>query len=189
MTRQQRRLVVLDRDGVINVDIPGRYVCNAEQWVPIAGSLAAMGRLSRAGFEIYVVSNQSGIGRGLFTVADLAEMHEKLVAELGANGGQLAGWFYCPHTPADGCRCRKPGTGLLEAVSAAAGKALDGVPFIGDKWTDLVAARAMKMRPVLVGTGHGADTIREHGGEVEEFYIDLAHAADCIIEGAASPAS
>jgi len=188
MTQQRRRLIVLDRDGVINVDIPGRYVCNAAQWVPIAGSLSAMGRLSAAGFEIYVVSNQSGIGRGLFTVADLTEMHEKLVAELNAHHGRIAGWFYCPHTPADGCRCRKPGTGLLEAVSTAAGMALDGVPFVGDKWTDLVAARAMSMRPVLVGTGHGADTMRAHAGEIEEFFVDLAHAADFIIEGAESPA-
>ena len=188
MTGHGRRLVVLDRDGVINVDIPGRYVCSAAEWVPLAGSLEAMGRLSAAGFEIYVVSNQSGIGRGLFTVAELAKMHAKLVSGLKAHGGRLAGWFYCPHTPGDRCHCRKPATGLLEAVSAAAGTALDGVPFVGDKWSDLVVARAMRMRPMLVGTGHGADTMRDHAGDVEEFYVDLAHAVDSLVEGAASPA-
>jgi D-glycero-D-manno-heptose 1,7-bisphosphate phosphatase len=188
MNEARRRLVVLDRDGVINVDVPGQYVCSAEQWLPIEGSLEAMARLSTAGFSIYVVSNQSGIGRGLFTTRELDAMHAKLLRLLALRGGRLSGWFFCPHTPADGCRCRKPGTGLLEAVSADAGLPLDGVPFVGDKWSDLVAARAMNMRPVLVGTGHGRATLRQHKGQIEEFYPDLAAAAEAIIADAEATA-
>ena len=93
------RVVVLDRDGVINVDIPGRYVCSADDWVPIDGSLEAMARLNAAGFAIHIVSNQSGIGRGLFTEDDLAAMHAKLVRMLAEYGGEVAGWFYCPIHP------------------------------------------------------------------------------------------
>ena len=174
-------LLVLDRDGVINVDIPGRYVCSAQEWVPIEGSLEAMGRLTRAGFAIYVVSNQSGIGRGYFTERALDAMHTKLLDALGVHGGSLAGWFYCPHTPADDCNCRKPRTGLLEAVSSHAGVALEGVPFIGDKWTDVLAARAMGMREILVGTGHGKAALEAHREEIGEYFEDLAAAADTII--------
>lgn len=181
MSERAPSLLVLDRDGVINVDIPGRYVCSAEEWVPIEGSLEAMGRLTRAGFAIYVVSNQSGIGRGYFTEHALAAMHTKLLGALAEHGGSVAGWFYCPHTPADDCGCRKPRTGLLEAVSLHAGAALDGVPFIGDKWSDMLAARAMGMRAILVGTGHGNAVLEAHRDDIGEFYEDLAAAADAII--------
>ncbi|MGD2167162.1 MAG: D-glycero-beta-D-manno-heptose 1,7-bisphosphate 7-phosphatase [Gammaproteobacteria bacterium] len=184
MSSPRRRLVVLDRDGVINVDVPGRYVCSAEQWHPIAGALEAMARLSDAGFAIYVVSNQSGIGRGLFTESALAAMHAKFLHELGRHGGTIAGWHYCPHTPDEGCRCRKPATGLLEDVSRAAGVPLAGVPFIGDKWSDLVAGRHLHMRAILVATGHGRTTLLAHPGDVSEFFADLSTAANALIGGA-----
>lgn len=184
MTAVRRGAVVLDRDGVINVDVPGRYVCSAAEWIPIEGALAAMGRLSQAGFAVYVVSNQSGVGRGLFTEADLAAMHAKLLAGLAAHGGALAGWFYCPHLPSDGCRCRKPAPGLLEQVQADWGQPLEAVPFIGDKWSDLVAGRALRMRNLLVATGHGLKTLHEHSAEIDEFFVDLAAAADALLSGA-----
>ncbi len=183
MSGAGQRIVVLDRDGVINVDVPGRYVCSADEWIPIDGSLAAMAALSSAGFDVFVVSNQSGIGRGLFTQEDLGAMHAKLVSELERHGGRIKGWFYCPHTPGDQCRCRKPATGLLESVAAAADASLIGVAFIGDKWSDLLAARAMQMRGMLVGTGHGAQTLVEHCAEVPEYFVDLAAAADALIDG------
>jgi D-glycero-D-manno-heptose 1,7-bisphosphate phosphatase len=177
-------VVVLDRDGVINVDVPGRYVCGADDWVPIEGSLEAMARLNAAGFAIYIVSNQSGIGRGLFTDDDLASMHAKLVRTLAEHGGEVAGWFYCPHTPEAHCACRKPATGLLERVAAAAGTSLAGVPFVGDKWSDLQAARAMQMRDLLVATGHGRMTLQQHGAEITEYFADLAAAAEALTSGA-----
>lgn len=181
MSAGRRRITVLDRDGVINVDIPGQYVCSAEQWQPIDGSLEAMARLSRAGFDVYVISNQSGIGRGLFTEQALAGMHAKLLAGLAACGGHLAGWFYCPHTPEAQCRCRKPGPGLLEAVSESSGHSLEGVPLIGDKWTDLLAGRSARMREMLVATGHGRSTLAVHAGDVREFFPDLRAAVDAVL--------
>jgi D-glycero-D-manno-heptose 1,7-bisphosphate phosphatase len=180
-----RRIVVLDRDGVINVDVPGRYVCSAEEWVPIEGSLEAMAALAHAGYDIYVISNQSGIGRGLFSEAELARMHAKLVQALEAAGAALAGWFYCPHTPEAGCRCRKPAPGLLESVAQTAACSLEGIPLIGDKWTDLLAGRPMGMRGMLVGTGHGHATLRAHSSEVNEYFANLAAAADALLGGSA----
>ena len=178
------RIVVLDRDGVINVDVPGKYVCSPEDWIPIEGSLAAMARLTQAGFDIYVVSNQSGIGRGLFTVDALQAMHRKFLDALSAHGGQLAGWFYCPHTPADGCACRKPRTGLLDQVRDAAGRSLHRVPFIGDKTTDLQAARSCRMRGMLVGTGHGREALLCEPASVSEYFDDLPAAVSALIDGA-----
>jgi len=186
MSTGTARVVVLDRDGVINVDVPGRYVCSADEWIPIDGSLEAMARLNDAGFDIYVVSNQSGIGRGLFTERDLADMHAKLVRELANCGGQIAGWFYCPHTPDANCACRKPATGLLEAVAADVGSALQGAPFVGDKWSDLQAAHAMQMRGLLVGTGHGAQTLQQHRAQITEYFSDLTAVADALIDGSPS---
>ena len=185
MSDAAQHIVVLDRDGVINVDTPGRYVCSAQDWIAIDGALEAIGRLTRAEFAVYVVSNQSGIGRGLFSERDLAAMHAKLLAGVAEHGGALAGWFYCPHTPADGCRCRKPAPGLLERVAADWGGPLAGVAFIGDKWSDLQAAAVMGMRGILVGTGHGAQTLREHAADVSEYYEDLAAAVDALIAGPA----
>lgn len=187
MITTRQSVVVLDRDGVINVDTPGRYVCSAAEWVAIDGALAAMARLSQAGLRVYVVSNQSGIGRGLFTEDALAAMHAKLLAELAQHGGQIAGWFFCPHRPEDDCGCRKPRTGLLEAVARDSGTALDGAPFIGDKWSDLVAARAMNMRGMLVGTGQGQLTLRAHAADVAEYFLDLAAAANALLAGTVAP--
>jgi D-glycero-D-manno-heptose 1,7-bisphosphate phosphatase len=177
--------LVLDRDGVINVDVPGRYVCSADEWIPIDGALEAMARLDAAGFDLYVVSNQSGIGRGLFGDSDLAAIHEKCVSELGQYGGTLAGWFYCPHTPDDDCQCRKPRTGMLDAVAEAAGCKLDGFAFVGDKHTDLLAAQTMEMRGILVGTGHGRVTLEAYNSEVNEYFEDLPAVSTALIEGAA----
>ena len=185
MTATKRRPIVLDRDGVINVDVPGQYVCSAEDWIPIDGALSAMGRLTQAGYDIYVVSNQSGIGRGFFDEAALAAMHAKLLDGLKGHDGALAGWFYCPHTPDDNCHCRKPATGLLEDVAAAAGTELTGIAFVGDKQTDLLAARAMQMRGMLVGTGHGEETLSEHAAGINEYFADLSAAANALIDGAA----
>ena len=177
------RIVVLDRDGVINEDEPGHYVCSAEEWVPIEGSLEAMAALAQDGYAVYVVSNQSGIGRGLFSEAELGRMHAKLLHGLAELGGRLSGWYYCPHTPQAQCRCRKPAPGLLESVAKAAGCSLAGVAFIGDKWTDLLAGKAMEMRTMLVATGHGDATVHAHGGEVNEYFENLAAAADALLTG------
>lgn len=185
MRQPGRRPLVLDRDGVINVDAPGKYVCSADEWIPIDGALEAMARLHEAGFDLFVVSNQSGIGRGLFTESDLELIHKKCVNELEKRGGRLAGWFYCPHTPDADCRCRKPKTGMLEDVARSAGQVLDGLCFIGDKYSDLRAAQAMRMRAILVGTGHGRGTLLNHCAEVPEYFENLPAAASALTSGAA----
>lgn len=168
-------LVFLDRDGVINVDST-EYIKSAAEWVPLPGSLEAIAALTRAGFRVVVISNQSGIGRGLFTEAALEEIHAAMRAAVRAAGGELAGIYFCPHRPGDGCRCRKPAPGMLEDAAADFGVALDGVPFIGDKESDVGAALAVGARPVFVGSREG-----EVVPDGIERFPDLATAAAALI--------
>ena len=107
------KLIILDRDGVINQDSDA-YVKSVDEWIPIAGSIDAIARLSRAGFTLVVATNQSGLARGLFDLDDLEAMHTKLNDLVIGAGGELSGIFYCPHGPDDGCHCRKPAAGLLD---------------------------------------------------------------------------
>lgn len=151
------RLVILDRDGVINEDSPD-YIKSADEFVLIPGSVEAIVRLNQAGFAVAVATNQSGLGRGLFDLDDLEAMHEKLNAAVNEAGGEIAGIFYCPHTPEDDCLCRKPKAGLLDAIAAELDITLDNVPVIGDSRRDLEAGLARGCSPVLVRTGKGVST-------------------------------
>lgn len=151
------RIVVLDRDGVINYDSPD-YIRSASEWQPLPGSLEAMARLQQAGYLLAVASNQSGLGRGLFTEATLGEIHEKLQTRLQACGGQRLAIFFCPHLPDAGCNCRKPGVGLLKQIEKHCGLSLSGAAFVGDSMKDLQAADSFAMQPVLVRTGNGSET-------------------------------
>jgi len=175
------KVVCVDRDGVINEDSDD-YIKSAAEWHPIAGSLDAIAALFRAGFRVFVVSNQSGVGRGLFSLAALEGVNERMSDAVHAVGGELAGVYFCPHTPEDGCECRKPGAGLLRQIERDQALSLEGAAFVGDKWSDLVAARAVGARPILVESGRGRTTLAEHRGEVEEVYRDLAAAAQAIID-------
>ncbi|HEY9035840.1 MAG TPA: D-glycero-beta-D-manno-heptose 1,7-bisphosphate 7-phosphatase [Pseudomonadales bacterium] len=150
-------LVILDRDGVINEDSPD-YIKSAEEFVFIPGSVAAIAQLRNAGFTVAVATNQSGLGRGLFDLDDLEAMHEKLHDAVHAAHGAIAGIFYCPHTPDDGCDCRKPKPGLLDAINAELGMPLQGAWLIGDSLRDLEAGVARGCKPLLVRTGKGAAT-------------------------------
>ena len=180
-------LLILDRDGVINQDSPGNYVCNADQWQPIPGSLEAMGRLQRAGFTLVVASNQSGLARRLFTHSDLNAVTEKMMALAAAAGAEIRGFFYCPHHPDDRCGCRKPARGLLQQIEKALNQSVEGATIIGDKRSDLELAATGHCRPLLVRTGHGAITERELGnqkrqiGEKLLIFDDLSEAADYLI--------
>jgi D-glycero-D-manno-heptose 1,7-bisphosphate phosphatase len=173
------RLVLIDRDGVINRD-SDEYIKSVEEWVPLPGSLEAIADLTRAGFTVAVITNQSGIGRGLFSEETLAEIHTAMRAAVEAAGGTLAGIFYCPHRPDAGCDCRKPEPGLLLQAARRFGVALDGVAFIGDKPSDVEAAVAAGARPVLVGPGASAP-----GSATVERYSDLPTAARALIREAA----
>jgi D-glycero-D-manno-heptose 1,7-bisphosphate phosphatase len=151
-------LLILDRDGVINQD-SDRYIRSLDDWQPIPGSLNAIARLSQAGYDIAVATNQSGLGRGYFSTEQLAAIHARLHQEVEDRGGKIAGIFYCPHLPEDGCQCRKPATGLLSAIETELGQSPRGAPFVGDSLKDLQAARQYGCLPILVRTGKGEKTL------------------------------
>lgn len=171
--RPARSLVLLDRDGVINAD-SDRYIKSVAEWHPLPGSLEAIVALARAGIDVVVVTNQSGVGRGLLTEATLEAIHAHMRAAVEALGGRLAGVYYCPHRPDEGCSCRKPRTGLLERVAADFEVGLEGVPFVGDKQIDVDTARAVGARPILVRTG--LEPPPRAAADVET-YSDLAEVA------------
>lgn len=179
------KLVILDRDGVINHDSPD-YIRSAKEWQPIEGSLEAIARLSHAGFRVIVATNQSGIGRGLFGYDDLFAMHDKLIRQTSELGGRVDGVFFCPHAPDDGCDCRKPGAGLFREIARRLQIALTRVPVIGDSWRDIRAARAAGARPILVRTGWGAETERDYVGQLAGVPVhdDLAAAAQALTNNA-----
>jgi D-glycero-D-manno-heptose 1,7-bisphosphate phosphatase len=176
------KLVILDRDGVINHD-SAAYIKSPEEWKPIPGSLEAIAQLNQAGYRVLVATNQSGIGRGLFEMATLNAIHDKMHRALGLVGGRVDGIFYCPHAQEAGCSCRKPKPGLLEEISRRFGVSLEGVPFIGDSLRDLQAAAAVGAQPVLVLTGKGHKT-RKDGNLPEGTVIhdDLAAAVRNLLQ-------
>lgn len=175
------RLIILDRDGVINEDSDD-YIKSPEEYVPIPGSLEAIARLKKAGYTVAVASNQSGIGRGYFDLDALNAMHDKLKRLLAEVQGSVDGIFYCPHTPEDHCDCRKPAPGLYHQISQQFHVDLAGVPVIGDSLRDLEAARAVGAQPILVRTGKGKRTLAAaHGLEDVPVYDDLASAVDALL--------
>jgi D-glycero-D-manno-heptose 1,7-bisphosphate phosphatase len=149
------KLVILDRDGTINAD-SDEYIKSPEEWQPLPGALEAIARLNHAGWHAVIASNQSGLGRGLFDVASLNAMHAKMHKMLSAQGGRIDAVFYCPHTPDEACRCRKPQPGLFEQIADRFGVDLKGVPVVGDGLRDLQAGVAAGCEPHLVLTGKGA---------------------------------
>ena len=175
------RLVILDRDGVINQD-SSNYIRSAEEFIPLPGSLEAIARLNRAGFLVAVATNQSGIGRGFYDQATLDSIHDKLKGLLAGVDGHVDAIFYCPHAPDDQCDCRKPAPGLLRQIGEHFGIPLGGVPFIGDALRDIQAARAVGATPILVRTGKGLRTLK-NGEELDEIrvYDDLAAAVDALL--------
>lgn len=178
------KLVILDRDGVINHDSDA-YVKSPEEWVPIPGSLEAISRLYREGYRLIVASNQSGVARGLFDMDTLVKIQLRMVEAVRAKGGELEAVFFCPHGPDDGCRCRKPLPGLFEEIADRLGTNLTGVYAVGDTERDIVAARAVQARPVLVKTGKGRKTLaRSKELKGVPVYDDLAGFADALLTGA-----
>ena len=174
------RLLLLDRDGVINED-SDEYVKSVAEWRPIPGSLEAIARLHAASFTMVVVSNQSGLGLGLFDRAALDAIHAEMNRRIEAAGGRLAGIFFCPHAAAEGCDCRKPQLGLLRQVEAELGVAVEGRPLVGDKASDLQLARLAGCEPILVRTGYGRATERRADLADVRVFDDLAAAAEALI--------
>jgi D-glycero-D-manno-heptose 1,7-bisphosphate phosphatase len=176
------RIVVLDRDGVINRDSKD-FIRSPAEWQPLPGSLAAIARLAAAGIPVVVASNQSGVGRGLFDLPTLAAIHARMSEAVRNEGGELAGIFFCPHHPDEGCDCRKPRPGLLRRIERELNCMLAGQPAIGDSLRDLEAASAVGARPVLVRTGNGAACEAEARQRFPALavYDDLAAAIDALL--------
>jgi len=181
-TSSDRRLIVLDRDGVINRD-SSNFVKSPDEWIPLDGSIDAIAALSQAGFAVAVASNQSGIARGLFDTGALATMHTKMRNLVIDAGGRIDHIVYCPHGPDDGCDCRKPKPGLLIQIAAHFDTALNGTPVIGDSLRDLQAAASVGARPILVRTGNGGKTEESLPSDLSttEVYDDLAAAVLAIL--------
>ncbi|MFW8565470.1 D-glycero-beta-D-manno-heptose 1,7-bisphosphate 7-phosphatase [Orrella sp. 11846] len=148
------KLIILDRDGVINHD-SDNYIRHPDEWQPIDGSLEAIARLHQAGWKIVVATNQSGLARGYFDGATLNAMHQKCRQMLYALGGAIDAFFVCPHGPDDHCNCRKPAPGLFQMISERFDRSLAGVPVVGDTLRDLQAGTACGCDPWLVMTGKG----------------------------------
>jgi len=175
------KLAILDRDGVINFD-SDNFIKSPAEWRPIPGSIEAIARMNQHGYRIAVASNQSGIGRGLFDMATLNAINDKMMEMVFRQGGRIDAVFFCPHTPSEECACRKPRTGMFEEIASRFHAELKGVPCIGDSLKDLQAAEAVGAQPILVLTGKGAKT-REDGGLPRKtlFFEDLAEASRHLI--------
>lgn len=174
------RLVMVDRDGVINED-SDEYIKSVAEWRPIGGSLEAIAALTRAGYRVAVVTNQSGVGRGLFDDATLEAIHRHMRAAVRAAGGELAGIYYCPHTPSANCDCRKPRPGLFKQLERELGLTVRGAPYIGDKLSDVDAAEAVGAVPILVRTGRGSAAAKAVAARGIQVFDDLAAAARSLL--------
>lgn len=176
------KLVILDRDGVINHDSDD-FIKSVDEWIPLPGSLEAMTRLTQAGWTVTVATNQSGLARGLYDEATLEAMHAKMRDLLAALGGRVDYLAYCPHGPNDESTCRKPLPGMYNDIAAHFGCTLNDVPVIGDSLRDLQAAVAVQARPILVRTGKGEHTLAAGGlPEATPVFDDLAAAVNALLQ-------
>lgn len=178
------KLVILDRDGVINHD-SDQFIKSPEEWKPISGSLEAIARLTHEGWRVAVATNQSGLARGLFEMATLNAIHARMHKAVAQLGGRIDAVFYCPHSAEMNCACRKPKPGLLLEIGQRFGVSLEGVPVVGDSLRDLEAAVAVGARPLLVRTGKGMRTLAAGGMPPDTpVFADLAAAVDHLLESA-----
>jgi len=153
------KTILLDRDGVINQDSDD-FIKSVDEWQPIPGSLEAIALLHRHGFRVVVITNQSGVARGLLSLEALNDINRHMLEEARDKGGLIEAVFFCPHGPDDGCSCRKPATGMFRDVAARLKIEMNGVPAVGDSMRDLQAAQNSGALPVLVKTGKGKRTLK-----------------------------
>jgi D-glycero-D-manno-heptose 1,7-bisphosphate phosphatase len=175
------KLVILDRDGVINQD-SDQFIKSPDEWKPIPGSLEAIARLSQAGYRVVVATNQSGVGRGLFDMATLNAIHDKMHKAVMQAGGRIDAIFFCPHAADADCNCRKPRSGMIEAIAERYNVELGEVPAIGDSLRDLEAVARLGAQPILVLTGKGTKTHAKGGlPQGTLIYPDLAAAVATLV--------
>lgn len=177
-----RPLIILDRDGVINADSPD-YIRTPEEWVALPGSVEAIARLSQAGWRVAVASNQSGVGRGFYSIETMHAINQKMLDAVEAVGGRIDRVVCCPHHPEESCSCRKPAPGMILELLSDADQPPSNVPVVGDSLRDIQAAFAADARPMLVLTGNGRKTL---GGFREQtavpVFADLSACVDHILE-------
>lgn len=176
------KLIILDRDGVINFD-SDQFIKSPDEWKPIPGSLEAIARLTRDGWRVVVATNQSGLARGLFEMATLNAIHAKMHKAVALAGGRIEAVFYCPHSAEMDCECRKPKAGMLNEIAMRYGLDLTNVPAVGDSLRDLQAAASVGARPLLVKTGKGVKTLVAGGlPKGTPVFADLSEAVDRLLE-------
>jgi D-glycero-D-manno-heptose 1,7-bisphosphate phosphatase len=178
------KLIILDRDGVINFD-SAQFIKSPDEWKPIPGSLDAIARLTREGWRVVVATNQSGLARGLFEMATLNAIHAKMHKATAQAGGRIEAVFYCPHSADMNCECRKPRPGMLHEIAVRYGSDLKGVPAVGDSLRDLQAAASVGARPLLVKTGKGERTLAAGGLSADTpVFDDLGAAVEHLLTAA-----
>lgn len=182
---QPLKLVILDRDGVINFD-SDHFIKSPAEWKPVAGSIEAIARLNQNGYRVVVATNQSGIGRGLIDMATLNAINDKMMEQVFRAGGRIDAIFFCPCTAEQNCHCRKPDTGMMEDIAARYQMGLAGVPCIGDSLRDLEAGAKVGCLPLLVLTGKGRKT-RDKGDlpRGTRVFADLSAATDALVADSA----
>jgi len=174
-------LIILDRDGVINHDSDD-FIKSPTEWEPIEGSLEAIARLNYAGYRVVVITNQSGIARGLFDVETLNRIHSKMRRMLAQVGGKVEAILFCPHGPNDDCVCRKPKDGLFIELAQRLRINLDDVVAVGDSLRDIQAAQSAGAKPILVRTGKGERTLQQGIADDVAVYDDLAAVVNALLE-------
>ncbi len=175
------KLIILDQTGVINQSSDA-FIKTPEEWIPIPGSLDAIARLTHSGYRVVIATNQSGIGRGLLDMATYNAINDKMYKAVNQAGGRIDAIFFCPHTNADKCSCRKPATGLLDEIMQRYGINLKNAPAVGDSLKDLQAAAAVGAIPMLVLTGNGQTT--RTAKEIPagtQIFENLAAVADALV--------
>lgn len=178
----KRRYVLLDRDGVINHDSDA-FIKSPDEWQPIEGSLEAIALLNAQGYQVIVVTNQSGVARGLFDETMLEKIHAKMRRLVSEKGGNIAAIYFCPHDANSDCECRKPKAGLLKAFAADFHADLTTIAVIGDSLRDLQAAQAAGASPILVKTGKGRQTLTDNPDLNIPVFENLYDAAKHITSG------
>ena len=173
------KIILLDRDGVINEDSDA-YIKSVDQWIPIAGSIKAIALLTQKGYRIFVITNQSGVGRGYFSLETLEAMHQKMHDLVNAAGGKIEAVYFCPHIPDEGCACRKPKPGLLKQIANDEQLDLTDVPLVGDSLRDIEAGQQVGAHGILVRTGKGERMIEKENTEGIPIYDNLLAVAQAL---------
>ena len=175
------RNIILDRDGVINIESE-QYIKTPDEWHAIPGSLEAICKLNQQGCHVYIATNQSGIARALYDIPTLTRIHTKMLQALSALGGHISGIFFCPHHPDDHCQCRKPQPGMLHQISAQHAVDLSETYFIGDSISDVQAGRRAGCPTALVLTGKGQKARHHPDIKGSLIFDDLSHAVTALLE-------